>query len=139
MKNKLIVVSLIIVAVAILVRVGIVRANAGTITEVCKTNGGILMDKNNCPGDSEKWTIGSGSSITTVPNVLFIDGGFFLMKNGIVKEYVEGVWISVDSLTLPSDLVLTLVKWNKDWFVDKDGHLYRYTGAGYEMVASPTL
>lgn len=142
------------VAIAILVKVGMVWANAGTITEVCKTNGGLLMDRDNCPSGSEKWTIGSGGGGTTGSGVVGLDGkvvhmfdmnGQKALKKGlnenndvVVKMYYYkemgddmnylGVWVEDPELSqkMSEELFDNIFQWYGKSLITKTGEVYIY-------------
>lgn len=153
MKNKLLLAGVLVLAMAVVFKVGMVLGEGGRITEVCRLNGGILVDRTNCPGgalpvkigelptgsDDDTGTIGSGYIRFVAAN----SGGaaVFLSSDGNVWNFAgEGdvnpnqwyvssnVGISVDNITY----------WNSINFI-ADGMVYELSGTSWvKMTNLPT-
>lgn len=150
-KNKYfgLAILLVLIAFSLVSFNRILGQSAGVITSVCKTNGGILMDKDNCPAGSEKWLIGGGNSGSIVPSsgdIAFIDGNTFLKKDGSVWNYSQeeisngvytGNWIFIEDFSrniIPTGVdVNKIIQWNKNSLLTGDGIYWFYSENGPEI------
>lgn len=157
-KNKIIFISALLLLGLLAVGTKIILAQTNPrVSKACEGPLGVLLSKDNgdgfnriktCPRGMREVVlgeekIGDGGSETTVPNVLFISGGLFLMKNGKALYYDAGssTWVEETGRTIPEELATRVIKWNNEFFVTKTGEIYRYTNTEpkYELVVIPTL
>lgn len=149
-KNKYLGLAVILVLVAFAL-VGfnrILGQSAGIITSVCKTNGGILMDKANCPGDADRYDLvasgnGSGGIIGSGQAAFTNDGGV-LDKEGRVWsfDFTSQQMVEKTQWRLPADIAVTdIIQWNTNFFITRNGDLYhRITTlpVSWELIQMPT-
>ena len=149
-KNKYLGLAVVLVLMAFAL-VGVNRIlgqSAGTITSVCKTNGGILMDKDNCPGGSPRYDLvasGTGSGGIIGPGkAAFTNDGGVLDKEGRVWAFdsTSQQLIEKSEWRLPTNIAVTdIIQWNTNFFITRNGDLYhRITTlpVSWELIQIPT-
>ena len=131
-------VVLVLVAFAVVKVNRILGLSAGTISSVCKTNGGVLMDKDNCPGDSLKYDLvasGSSSGSNIGPGyVKFIGStGRILTEEGKMWAFDGNGNLNpnFDFKAIDVVPVSEIIQWDgAGFFLTKNGVFYRYTSPG---------
>jgi len=136
MKNKLLLAGILILAMAVVFKTGLVLGEEdGRITEVCKLNGGILMARDNCPGGVEsvpigEIPIGTGGDVGTIGSgyIRFLTpAGFLLSSDGIFWQ-LDGVsWRKAATAEIPEDvLVDEIIYLTDNNFLTSGGIFYHY-------------